>query len=94
MGKCWAERSCSNKIDNLAVVQVLQEGKANDSLLAAIARNIWMLSALFSVQLSVSGKDNEIADLLSGWWVNADRDKKLTKLLPQYIWVPTHIDEV
>ena len=42
------------KCDNLAVVQVLQEGRARDSLLATIARNIWMLNSVFNIQLSVS----------------------------------------
>ena len=66
------------KCDNLAVVQVLHDGKAKDPLLATIARNIWMLTSLFNIQFSVShiaGQDNAIADLLSRWWVTDNRSK-------------------
>ena len=83
------------KCDNLAVVQVLQEGKARDPLLTTIARNIWILTSVFNIQLSVShiaGKNNAIADLLSRWWVTDNRDQKLSGLLHDWKWIPTHID--
>ena len=83
------------KCDNLAVVQVLQEGKARDPRLATIARNIRMLTSLFNIQLSVShiaDKNNAIADLLSRWWITENRDQKLSSLLPHWNWIPTYID--
>ena len=83
------------KCDNLAVVQVLQEGRARDSLLATIARNIWMLNSVFNIQLSVShiaGKNNAIADLLSCWWETNNRNQKLASLLQDWQWIPTHSD--
>ena len=96
-GSAWQNMRIEIKCDNLAVVQVLQNGKARDSLLATIARNMWMLTSLFNIQFSIShipGKDNAIADLLSRWWVTDNRSQKLEKLLPAYQWVPTHIDLV
>ena len=54
-----------------------------------------MLTSLFNIQLSVShipGKNNAIADLLSRWWVTDNRDQKLSSLLHDWKWIPTHID--
>ena len=79
-GHAWQNMRIEIKCDNLAVVQVLKDGKARDPLLATIARNIWMLTSLFNIQFLVShieGKDNAIADLLSHWWVTDNRSKKL-----------------
>ena len=94
-GYTWQNMRIEIKSDNLAVVQVLQEGKARNPLLATIARNIWMLTAVFNIQLSVShiaGKSNAIADLLSRWWVTENRDQKLPSLLHTWKWIPTHVD--
>ena len=94
-GYCWSNMRIEIKCDNLAVVQVLQEGRARDPLLATIARNIWMLTSVFNIQLSVShiaGKNNAIADLLSRWWETSNRDQKLSSLLQDWQWIPTHID--
>ena len=94
-GQHWCNKCVEIKCDNLAVVSVLQEGKARDPLLAAFARNIWLLTSIFNIQLKVShifGKDNQIADLLSRWWETKNNEQKLNSLLPNYKWVPTHID--
>ena len=94
-GYCWSNMRFEIKCDNLAVVQVLQEGRARDPLLATIARNIWMLTSVFNVQLVVShiaGTNNAIADLLSRWWETSNRDQKLSSLLHDWQWIPTHID--
>ena len=94
-GYTWQNMRIEIKCDNLAVVQVLQEGKARDPLLATIARNIWMLTSVFNIHLSVShiaGKNNATADLLSRWWVTENRDQKLSTLLHSWKWIPTHID--
>ena len=94
-GQHWSNKCVEIKCDNLAVVSVLQEGKARDLLLAAFARNIWLLTSIFNIQLKVShifGKDNQIADLLSRWWDTKDNHQKLCTFLPNYKWIPTHID--
>ena len=79
-GHSWQDLRIEIKSDNLAVLQVLQEGKARDPLLVTTARNIWMLTSLFNIHLSVSH--------IAGYC----RDQKLISLLPQFVWVPTHID--
>ena len=94
-GQYWSNKCVEIKCDNSAVVSVLQEAKARDPLLAAFARNIWLLTSTFNIQLKVShifGKDNQIADLLSWWWETKNNEQKLSNLLPNYKWVPTHID--
>ena len=94
-GQHWADKCIEIKCYNLAVVLVLQEGKARDPLLAMFARNIWLLTSIFNIQLKIShifGKHNQITDLLSRWWETRYREEKLTSLLPNYKWVPTHID--
>ena len=94
-GQHWSNKCVEIKCDNLAIVSVLQEGKARDPLLAAFARNIWLLTSIFNIQLKVShifGTDNQIADLLSRWWETKNNEQKLNSLLPNYKWVPTHID--
>ena len=50
------------KCDNLAVVEVLRSGKARDQLLASIARNVWLITAMYNVTLIVK---HILANLLS-----------------------------
>ena len=47
-GYAWQNMRIEIKCDNLAIVQVLQEGKARDPHLATIPRNIWMLTSLLT----------------------------------------------
>ena len=97
--KVWAN-AWSNKIidlhcDNLAVVQVLTSSRTTDTILATCARNVWLICAIFNIQLRVwhiPGKNNHIADLLSRWNITENPLLKLQQMLPQYIWVPTHVD--
>ena len=54
--------------DNQAVVTILNSGGTRESSLAAMARNIAMITALNDIELRVvhiPGKDNVIADNLS-----------------------------
>ena len=71
--------------DNMAVVEVLSFGRAKDPIMAACARYIWLLAAMYNINIVVShirGLDNTVADLLSRWhqtsdnpvWVNAPLD--------------------
>ena len=43
-GQNWQNKCIEIRCDNLAVVLVLQEGRARDSILATLARNIWLLT--------------------------------------------------
>ena len=40
----------------------------------------------------VNCQNNHIADLLSRWTITTNPEEKLTQLLPQFIWINTHID--
>ena len=64
----WANKSIQIMCDNMAVVEVLTSGRARDSIMATCAHNVWLLAAMFNVNIIVShirGLDNSIADLLS-----------------------------
>ena len=51
----WANVCKDEKIklscDNLAIVEVINSDKTRDSFLATCARNIWLLTAMFNIQL-------------------------------------------
>ena len=64
----WASSSVVFHCDNLAVVQVVASGKTKDSFLSACIRNIWLLTAIFDIDLHIEhiqGVKNTIADHLS-----------------------------
>ena len=70
-GQVWANKSIELRCDNLAVVEILSLGKARDSIMATCARNIWLLAAMYNINLVVThirGRDNCVADLLSRWF--------------------------
>ena len=53
---------------DIAVVEVLTFGRARDPIMTTFARNIWLLAAMFNVNIVIShirGLDNTVADLLS-----------------------------
>ena len=58
------------KCDNLAVVSVLNNGRAHDQTLAKYARKMW--TSACNIELKVvhgAGKQNPVADLLSRWYI-------------------------
>ena len=64
----WASSSVVFHCDNLAVVQVVASGKTKDSFLNACIRNIWLLTAIFDIDLHIEhiqGVKNTTADRLS-----------------------------
>ena len=86
-----------NKIscDNLAVVEILKSGKTRDAFLATCARNIWLITAMFNIDIiiiHVPGVSNHVADLLSRWTITSNPQSKLMQMLPQFQWIDTHID--
>ena len=91
----WANRRIRIHCDNTAVVKVLNSGRARDPTLALIARNIWLICAIFHIQIVVvhiPGHSNVLADLLSRWQFTATNCKDLAHILPQHTWIPTHLD--
>ena len=91
----WANRRIKIHCDNMAVVEVLRNGRARDNVLALMARNIWLICAMFNIHivvLHIPGKNNVLADLLSRWQFSSENHYALQRLLPTPIWVPTHLD--
>ena len=77
-------------IDNLAVVTICKTGYTRDSHLATYARNIWLLTSIYDIELRfthIPGHKNQQADLLSRWdnesGANLDR---LRQLIPNFKW--------
>jgi hypothetical protein len=70
--------------NNAAAVSILQTSKGSDKILQAIARNIWLLSAIYDINLvceHIPGGSNHIADLLSRWHSHRAPVADLYKLL-------------
>ena len=64
----WSNKKLLIKCDNMAVVEVLTSGRTRDNILAACARNVWLLCAMFNIAIHIEhipGKQNVVADLLS-----------------------------
>ena len=92
--RVWARKWHSKKItiycDNEAVVSVLNTGKTRDVKLAAISRNIFMISAENDITFQfshVKGKNNTVADLLSRWTDSESDLQKLHTLVPKVSWL-------
>ena len=78
----------------MAVVKVLRYGGARDGILATCARNIWLLTSLFNIQLVVNhipGIYNETADLSSRWKGTDTQFDTLFTLVPHYKWMSLHL---
>ena len=70
--------------DNLAVAQVVQISKAKDPFLAACIHNIWMITAIFDIEIQidhVKGVNNITADLLSRLYSDRTFDLQLLQNL-------------
>ena len=94
-GHLWKDKVIQIKCDNMAVVEVIRTGRARDQILATCARNIWLLTSMFNIQLVVDhipGVKNVIADLLSRWQGSSVQHNQLHILVPQHHWMPVHID--
>ena len=75
--------------DNAAVVSILNTGKGQDSLLLAIARNVWLCAANSDIDLTlvhIPGKNNIIADLLSRWQILGTNRNNLYVHIPKPKW--------
>ena len=59
----------------MAVVQVLNTGRARDNIIATCAGNIWLIAATYNMEFIFShmaGNSNNIAGLLSHWNVTVN----------------------
>ena len=88
--KQWANRAIVIKCDNEAVVGVVNNGVTRDSALAAMARNIWFVTASHNIRFQVvhiPGVNNMCADLLSRWGSTVNRCQKLQAQIPEPVWL-------
>ena len=79
----------------MAVVEVLRTRKGRNTTLTALARNIWLIYAIFNIHITVihiPGKSNNLADLLSGWQFTSANYSDLVQILLKPIWIQTHLD--
>ena len=63
-------------------------------MLGACARNIWLLTAMYNVSIDfthILGVQNSVADL-SRWKYDAASMNTLYELIPDPVWMNTHID--
>ena len=91
----WANKRVKIHCDNLAVVEILKSGKTRDEFLATCARIVWLLTAMYNIDIiviHVPGVKNQVADLLSRWTVTCNAQYKRKQLLPDFIWTDTHTD--
>ena len=90
--KAWSCQKVLIKCDNLAVVSVLNNGRAQDQTWAKYARNIFMWASACNIELRVvhvAGKQNPIADLLSRWFITPFNFQKLQELVGPVTWMST-----
>jgi hypothetical protein len=78
--------------DSRVAVSVLQAGRCQDPILHAIARNIWLWLSSIDCEVEfrhISGKLNQVADLLSRWSSSRQPLAALFSLLNQVpVWLP------
>ena len=70
--------------DNMAVVCSLSSGRSWDDFLGKVARNVWLITATYDIDLIVKhipGKQNDLADALSRWYSGHLSRETVTKLL-------------
>ena len=91
--RTWAPiltgRQVVSYCDNAAVVAICQNGRSRDPYLAAMARNIWWLTATCDIDLQlvhISGHHNKIADVLSRWHIPNTNKNTLYDFMAKPIW--------
>ena len=88
-GSQWAGSHILFFCDNAAVVQVVDTGKTRDPLLATCLRNIWMITAIYDIKISIkhiAGSKNIISDLLSRIYSDKIDSTLLNQLQMNYHW--------
>ena len=79
------------------MVSVVNSGVTKDSVLAAMVRNIWLVSASYNIQFKlqhVQGVNNKCADLLSRWHLQKEPLKLLCNLVSNPVWIKVTADHL
>ena len=75
----------------MAVVCSLSSGRSWDVFWGKVARNVWLITATYDIELVVnhiSGKDNRLADSLSRWYGRTLSRDTITQLLEHPVTPP------
>ena len=98
--KVWGQCRANKHIpiyycDNKDVVNILTNGRARDAMLVSCAYNVWLLTAIYNISLTVTNIDgcrNSVAGLLSRWKYTQEDLDKLHPFISSPVWTNTHID--
>ena len=74
-GQCGANKCIKTHFDNRAMVDILTYGRARDAILVTCACNIWLLTTIYNISLTVvhiEDRKNSVADHLSKWTYSDD----------------------
>ena len=79
------------------MVSVVNTGVTKDNVLATMARNIWLETAIGDIKLTlvhIPGKDNQCADLLSRWHITSNNIEKLKRHVSNPMWCNVKADHL
>ena len=78
----WKYKKIQINCDNMALVQVLNTGRACDPILATYARNVWLIATIYNIEFIFTHIVGQ-ANLLSCWSTLVNPIEKLNNLLPK-----------
>ena len=61
----WSNKRIKINCDNLAVVEILKSGKTRDPFLATCARNVWLITAMFNIDIIIIHVPGVVITLLT-----------------------------
>ena len=99
--KCWAKYLTNQKVvfwcDNSAVVNIFTNFKIRDSILMACVRNVWLLAAVYNIDLKVKhiqGVSNVYADILSRWSHYNNQNTLPVRILKTCKWLQPDLNSM
>ena len=92
----WANKCIQIHCDTRPVADILRYGRARDAILATCTRNVWLLTTIYNISLTVThidGCNNSVADFLSRWTYTQEDLDKLHTFMSSPVWMNTHYDD-